>query len=163
EQVRLPERLAAVRGDLAEHGAGRQPAPREVHGLPAPAVGPDPPAVRRERHPRLLRPRVPPAGRLRHLDALDREAGHSDRTARRRNSSRATIAAVSWEDEVAELRRREELAKQMGGEEKVARQHAAGRLTVRERIDELLDPGSFHEVGALAGKAEYDESGRLQS
>src|SRR2546425_495144 len=43
----------------------------------------------------------------------------------------------------------------MGGEEKVARQHAAGRLTVRDRIDALLDPGSFHEIGALAGKAEY--------
>src|SRR5438067_1679136 len=62
----------------------------------------------------------------------------------------------SWEDEVAELRRREELAKRMGGEEKVARQHAAGRLTVRERIDALLDPGTFHEIGALAGKAEYE-------
>src|SRR5437899_10562107 len=62
---------------------------------------------------------------------------------------------MSWEDEVGELRRREELAKRMGGEEKVARQHAAGRLTVRERIEELLDPGSFHEIGALAGKAEY--------
>src|SRR5438876_9133811 len=62
---------------------------------------------------------------------------------------------MSWEDEVRELRRREELAKKMGGEEKVARQRAAGRLTVRERIDALLDPASFHEVGALAGKAEY--------
>ena len=48
----------------------------------------------------------------------------------------------------------------MGGPEKVARQHAAGRLTVRERIDALLDPGSFHEIGALAGKATY-ESGEL--
>ena len=63
---------------------------------------------------------------------------------------------MSWEDEVSELRRREELAKRMGGEQKVARQHAAGRLTVRERIDALLDPGSFHEVGALAGKAQYE-------
>src|SRR5436190_1258057 len=44
----------------------------------------------------------------------------------------------------------------MGGEQKVARQHAAGRLTVRERIDALLDPDSFHEVGALAGKAQYE-------
>src|SRR5438874_12021223 len=69
---------------------------------------------------------------------------------------------MSWEDEVAELRRREELAKRMGGEEKVARQHAAGRLTVRERIDTLLDPGTFHEIGALAGKAEYDEHGELK-
>ena len=67
---------------------------------------------------------------------------------------------MSWEDEVEELRRREELAKRMGGEEKVARQHAAGRLTVRERIDALLDPGSFHEVGAIAGRAEYS-SGEL--
>src|SRR5437879_10048444 len=65
---------------------------------------------------------------------------------------------MSWEDEVGELGRREELAKRMGGEEKVARQHAAGRLTVRERIDAQLDPGSFHEVGAIAGKAEYSGS-----
>jgi acetyl-CoA carboxylase carboxyltransferase component len=69
----------------------------------------------------------------------------------------------TWEPEVAELRRREALAREMGGPEKVARQHAAGRLTVRERIDALLDPGSFHEVGALAGKATYDEDGALAS
>ena len=43
----------------------------------------------------------------------------------------------------------------MGGDEKVARQRAAGRLTVRERIDRLLDQGSFHETGALAGRATY--------
>jgi acetyl-CoA carboxylase carboxyltransferase component len=46
---------------------------------------------------------------------------------------------------------REERARGMGGPEKVARQHAAGRLTVRERVAALLDPGSFREVGALAG------------
>ena len=49
----------------------------------------------------------------------------------------------------------------MGGEEKVARQHAAGRLTVRERIELLLDPGSFREVGGLAGRARYNEAGEL--
>ena len=58
--------------------------------------------------------------------------------------------------EVAELRRREALAQRMGGPEKIARQHDGGKLTVRERIDALLDPGSFHEVGAIAGKATYD-------
>jgi acetyl-CoA carboxylase carboxyltransferase component len=63
---------------------------------------------------------------------------------------------VTWEAEIEELRRREELARRMGGPDKVERQHAAGKLTVRERIDALLDPGSFHEVGALAGKAAYD-------
>ncbi len=62
---------------------------------------------------------------------------------------------MSWQKEVDEIRRREELAKQMGGEANVARQHANGRLTVRERIDRLLDQGSFHETGALAGKAAY--------
>ena len=47
----------------------------------------------------------------------------------------------------------------MGGPEKVARHKAAGRLTVRERIDALLDPGSFHEIGMLAGRAAYDSEG----
>lgn len=57
-----------------------------------------------------------------------------------------------WQPEVDELRRREALARRMGGPEKVKRQHDHGKLTVRERIDALLDTGSFHEVGALAGR-----------
>lgn len=57
-----------------------------------------------------------------------------------------------WQQEVDELRRREALARQMGGPDKVRRQHHHGKLTVRERIDALLDPGTFHETGALAGK-----------
>ncbi|HKC88660.1 MAG TPA: carboxyl transferase domain-containing protein, partial [Blastocatellia bacterium] len=69
---------------------------------------------------------------------------------------------MSWQPEVDEIIRRVELAKQMGGEANVARQHANGRLTVRERIDRLLDPGSFHETGALAGKAVY-ENGEMAS
>ena len=44
----------------------------------------------------------------------------------------------------------------MGGPERVERQHASGRLTVRERIERLFDPGSFHETGAIAGQATYD-------
>jgi acetyl-CoA carboxylase carboxyltransferase component len=63
----------------------------------------------------------------------------------------------TWEPEVAELRRREALAHAMGGPEKIERQHAGGKLTVRQRIDAVLDPGSFHEVGTIAGKATYDE------
>src|SRR5918999_3593975 len=69
---------------------------------------------------------------------------------------------MSWEPELEELRRREELARRMGGTERVERQHASGRLTVRERIDRLLDAGSFHETGALAGRASYGESGELE-
>jgi acetyl-CoA carboxylase carboxyltransferase component len=43
----------------------------------------------------------------------------------------------------------------------VARQHAAGRLTIRERIARLVDPGSFHEIGKIAGRATYDERNDL--
>ena len=64
---------------------------------------------------------------------------------------------MTWEPELQELRRREQLAREMGGEERVARQHASGRLTVRERIDRLLDQGSFHETGMLAGSGRYQE------
>ena len=69
---------------------------------------------------------------------------------------------MSWEPEIEELRRRQELARRMGGPENVERQHKAGRLTVRERVDALLDAGSFHETGGLAGKATYAD-GRLES
>jgi methylmalonyl-CoA decarboxylase subunit alpha len=58
---------------------------------------------------------------------------------------------VSWEPEVEEIRRRREIALGLGGPERVERQHAAGRLTVRERIDKLVDPGTFAEIGQLAG------------
>jgi len=68
---------------------------------------------------------------------------------------------MNWQPELDELRRREMLARQMGGADKVKRQHDGGRLTVRERIDRLLDAGSFHEIGAIAGKAQYDEHGNL--
>ncbi len=69
---------------------------------------------------------------------------------------------MSWQPEIDELRRREAMAKKMGGPEKVKRQHDGGKLTVRERIDRLLDPGSFHEIGAIAGKAEYGPDGELK-
>src|SRR4051794_36877870 len=68
---------------------------------------------------------------------------------------------MTWEPELDELRRRTELAHEMGGSERVARQHAAGRLTVRERIDRLFDPGTFHETGTLAGTATYGDDGEL--
>ncbi len=68
---------------------------------------------------------------------------------------------MTWQPELDELRAREAFAKQMGGADKVKRQHDGGRLTVRERIDALLDDGSFHEVGAIAGKAAYDAAGNL--
>ncbi len=60
------------------------------------------------------------------------------------------------------MARREAFAREMGGPDKVKRQHDQGRLTVRERIDGVVDPGSFHEIGAVAGLGEYDEQGELK-
>jgi propionyl-CoA carboxylase beta chain len=68
----------------------------------------------------------------------------------------------SWDRELAERARRQHLAAQMGGEERVTRQHANNRLTVRERIARLLDTGSFREIGGLTGSATYDDSGELK-
>jgi acetyl-CoA carboxylase carboxyltransferase component len=68
---------------------------------------------------------------------------------------------MSWEPEVEELRRREAQAEQMGGREKVDRQKSRGKLTIRERIDALVDAGSFHEIGKISGKATYDDDGQL--
>ena len=65
---------------------------------------------------------------------------------------------MGWEDELDELRRREALAQRLGGQERVDRQHASGRLTVRERIERLFDAGTFHETGAIAGRAEYRDA-----
>jgi len=70
---------------------------------------------------------------------------------------------MNWRAELDELRLRERLAREMGGPEKVKRQHEGGRLTVRERIDRLVDAGSFHETGAIAGSATYDEHNELKS
>jgi acetyl-CoA carboxylase carboxyltransferase component len=70
---------------------------------------------------------------------------------------------MSWEREVEEIQRRKALAAEMGGEESVARHRAAGKLTVRERIDALGDAGTFHETGALAGRAEYGADGAVES
>ncbi|MCK1360760.1 carboxyl transferase domain-containing protein [Bradyrhizobium sp. 199] len=69
---------------------------------------------------------------------------------------------MNWKPELDELARREAFAREMGGVDKVKRQHDQGRLTVRERIDKLIDRGSFHEIGAVSGIGEYDSSGELQ-
>src|SRR5258708_5384023 len=66
-----------------------------------------------------------------------------------------------WDPELEELRRRQRLAEAMGGPDKVQRQHTAERLTIRERIAGLVDGDSFHEIGAIAGKAQYDDAGEL--
>jgi acetyl-CoA carboxylase carboxyltransferase component len=64
---------------------------------------------------------------------------------------------MSWHEEVDAIRARRESALGMGGPERIARQHGQGRLTIRERIDGLVDKGSFTEIGQIAGTATYDQ------
>lgn len=68
---------------------------------------------------------------------------------------------MSWDKELQELNQRSVLADAMGGEEKVARQHHFGKLTIRERIHAIIDPNSFHEIGKLAGVGSYNDAGEL--
>ncbi|MEB2320024.1 MAG: methylmalonyl-CoA carboxyltransferase [Pseudomonadota bacterium] len=68
---------------------------------------------------------------------------------------------MSWQPELDELARRVELAREMGGADKVKRQHDSGRLTVRERIENIADAGSFVETGTISGVGEYETDGTL--
>src|SRR5207253_11490222 len=57
---------------------------------------------------------------------------------------------MSMRDKVEELRRRRAEALRMGGEERLRRQRERGKLDARARLELLLDPGSFVEIGLLA-------------
>jgi acetyl-CoA carboxylase carboxyltransferase component len=70
---------------------------------------------------------------------------------------------MTWQSEMDELRRREAMAEELGGPERVKRQHDGGRYTIRERIAKLVDPGTFHEIGKIAGRAHYDAQNDLAS
>ena len=63
---------------------------------------------------------------------------------------------MSWQKEVDEINRRREIAQELGGAAATAKRRELGLLNARERIDKLLDPGSFRELGALTGTASYD-------
>lgn len=70
---------------------------------------------------------------------------------------------MDWARAVEDIGYLRSPAAEMGGPERVARQHAGGRYAVRERIDKVVDPGSFVEAGPLVGAAEYDEDGNLRA
>ena len=70
---------------------------------------------------------------------------------------------MSWQPEIDEIKKVSALATQQGGKKNIARQHAKGRLTIRERISSLLDKGTFQEIGPGAGARQTDENGNLVS
>ena len=63
----------------------------------------------------------------------------------------ASGGAGEWDATLADLEQRRALGRAMGGEERLAKHRAAGKLDARARIDHLLDPGSFLELGTLVG------------
>jgi acetyl-CoA carboxylase carboxyltransferase component len=56
---------------------------------------------------------------------------------------------VTIEEKLADLRSRKEKGKLGGGQKRIDAQHEKGKLTARERMSKLLDPGSFEEFDAL--------------
>src|SRR5918999_197416 len=69
----------------------------------------------------------------------------------RKPSAKAEAAEeTTAQRRIAELRRRKRQALAAGGKEAIGRQHERGKLTGRERLDLLLDPGSFVETDMLA-------------
>jgi acetyl-CoA carboxylase carboxyltransferase component len=62
-------------------------------------------------------------------------------------------------DMVSQVRNEEEKIREGGGAKAIESQHNKGRLTVRERIQLLADPGSFFELGSFAAYGMYEEWG----
>ncbi|MGA2835625.1 MAG: carboxyl transferase domain-containing protein [Acidimicrobiales bacterium] len=59
-----------------------------------------------------------------------------------------------WGPALDEIARRKADAHSMGGEARLVRQHERGRLSARERLTALFDPGTFFEIGTLVGSTE---------
>ncbi|MXW24984.1 MAG: propionyl-CoA carboxylase [Dehalococcoidia bacterium] len=68
---------------------------------------------------------------------------------------------MPWEHAIEDMEYIRALGREMGGPERIDRQHAGGRYTIRERIEKMVDPGSFVEAGPMVGAAEYDHDGNL--
>lgn len=69
------------------------------------------------------------------------------------------MTTFTWEEARRKLKEGRERALRLGGPEAVARQRKAGRRTVRDRIAELADDGSFLEIGTLATHRRVDSQG----
>ncbi len=53
---------------------------------------------------------------------------------------------MTTEDKIAQLRNKRQQAQLGGGQARIDRQHQKGKMTARERVEELLDPGTFREL-----------------
>src|ERR1700740_3665083 len=66
-------------------------------------------------------------------------------------------------DLVSQIRNEEEKIREGGGPKAIESQHTKRRLTARERIQLLADPGSFFELGSYAAFGMYEEWGGAPS
>src|SRR5271157_402994 len=62
-------------------------------------------------------------------------------------------------DLMSQVRNEEEAIREGGGSKAIESQHGKGRLTARERIERLIDPGTFFELGVYAAHGMYEEWG----
>ena len=72
------------------------------------------------------------------------------------DNSHSSEVPGGWGPALDDLAQRRVAARAMGGEERLAKKHAKGQLDARGRIDYLLDPGSFRELGTLVGDVPSD-------
>ncbi len=63
---------------------------------------------------------------------------------------------MDLQEKYKQLEEQNRLAEKGGGTERIKKQHLSGKKTARERIDLLLDPGSFHEIDKLVTHWNYD-------
>src|ERR1700721_4348536 len=59
--------------------------------------------------------------------------------------------AQDWDETLADLDRRRQHGRSMGGPERLDKHRGKGKLDARARIERLLDPGTFREIGTLVG------------
>ena len=69
---------------------------------------------------------------------------------------------MPWEHAIDDMEYIRSLGQELGGPERIKRQHSGGRYTIRERIEKMIDPGSFLEAGPMVGAVGYDEDGNLR-
>src|SRR5436190_5787541 len=99
--------------------------------------------------PRADRSDVPASAARKRLE------GYVGEQSRRHASMRSTMPDTNeWAPTLDDLSARRRAARAMGGEERLAKHRASGKLDARARLDYFLDAGSFHELGTLVGGEE---------
>jgi acetyl-CoA carboxylase carboxyltransferase component len=90
-------------------------------------------------------------------------------TDRLRNCRRIRFKTIEGEtlttmhEKLEALERKKERFRFGGGPEQIEKQHKKGRMTARERVEKLLDPGTFQELDLLLTSAEWEFAGPLPS